>query len=124
MRKLTDNDIEQMANRQFTPDARAVCRDVRANLKLGQLIPPDPGPLPKRAVLDLHQKTVEQAWTEIMQLATSGVRDATIITGASGKLKPLFQSWVRDSVLAPYIISANTINNGSFDVKFRLIKSQ
>ena len=54
-----------------------------------------------------------------MELATSGVRDATIITGASGILKIKFQQWARDSILAPYIVSWHALNNGSFAVKFR-----
>ncbi len=123
MRQLSHDDIEQMADGQFIPDSRTVSRDVRAQLRLGTLIS-DPDPqIPRHAKLDLHQRTVEQAWDAIMNLATSGVRDAVIITGASGKLKPLFQSWAQDSVLAPYITSITPINNGSFAVKFRRKKS-
>ncbi|MEE1110891.1 MAG: Smr/MutS family protein, partial [Alphaproteobacteria bacterium] len=71
------------------------------------------------AVLDLHQLTEEQAWTAILDLAKSGTRNATIITGASGILKIKFQQWASDSVLSPYIISFTPINNGSFSVKFK-----
>ena len=64
-------------------------------------------------------KTIEQSWNEIMELATSGVKNAKIITGASGILRIKFQEWVRDSLLSPYIVSCAPINNGSFAVKFR-----
>ena len=65
--------------------------------------------------------TVEQAWGEIMEIATSGAKDAKIITGASGILKIKFQEWVQTSILAPYIVSCIPLNNGSFAVKFRKI---
>ncbi len=55
----------------------------------------------------------------IMDVAQSGARTATIITGASGILKIKFQQWARDSLLTPYIIQWEPINNGSFSVKFR-----
>lgn len=120
MKKLTDDDIEQMLGAEFVPDDAKTRRNVRAELKLATRIPDDTSPdLTRRAVLDLHQHTEEQAWNEIMELATSGVRDATIITGASGILKIKFQQWVRDSILAPYIVSWHALNNGSFAVKFR-----
>ena len=57
-----------------------------------------------------------------MNLAKSGVRNATIITGASGILRIKFIQWANDSVLSPYINSFKPINNGSFDVKFNKIK--
>ncbi len=120
MKKLTDDDIEQMLGAEFVPDDAKTRRNVRAELKLATRIPDDTAPdLTRRAVLDLHQHTEEQAWNEIMELATSGVRDATIITGASGILKIKFQQWARDSILAPYIVSWHALNNGSFAVKFR-----
>ena len=123
MKRLTDIDIEQMNRATFAPDANAVRRRVRAELKLNQRMPPPPTPLPKHAVLDLHHKTEEQAWNEIMALATSGTRNATIITGASGILKIKFQQWARDSLLSPYILSVLPLNNGSFAVKFKRIKA-
>ncbi|MBR1380126.1 MAG: Smr/MutS family protein [Alphaproteobacteria bacterium] len=123
MKHLTQSDIEQMANGAFVPDMRAVSRDVRAKLKLGQLIPPqDSGTVPDKAILDLHNHTVEMAWSAIMKLCQSGVRRATVITGASGVLRQLFPEWVRESVISPYIISATPINNGSFDVRFHRMR--
>ena len=123
MKKLTDVDIAQMANEKFDPDVRAVNRAIRAQLKLGQLIPAPCPAAPTHVVLDLHQKTEEQAWNEIMNLATSGARTANIITGASGILKIKFTQWVRDSLLSPYILETRPINNGSFFVRFRRKKS-
>ncbi len=123
MKQLTDEDINHMADAKFTPDVRAVNRDVRAQLKLGNLIPmPDMPPAP-HAVLDLHNKTEQESWDAIMGLATSGMRTATIITGASGILKIKFQQWARDSILSPYILETHPINNGSFFVRFRRNKS-
>ena len=122
MKRLTDIDIEQMNRATFAPDTNAVRRRVRAELKLSQRMPPPPTQLPKHAVLDLHHKTEEQAWNEIMALATSGARNVTIITGASGILKIKFQQWARDSLLSPYILAVSPLNNGSFAVKFKRIK--
>lgn len=119
MKQLSDADIDRMADAEFAPDAHATNRSVRAQLRLGRLIPSSPLPPPKHVVLDLHHKTQEQAWHEIMHVAQSGVRTANIITGASGILKIKFQQWATDSILAPYIISIRPINNGSFFVRFR-----
>lgn len=124
MKRLTDADIEKMANAEFIPDTRAVNRAVRGELKLGHLIPTPDQPAPRHAVLDLHNHTEQQAWDAISALAASGTRDATIITGASGILKIKFQQWARDSILAPRIISVTPINNGSFAVKFRRDKNR
>ena len=55
----------------------------------------------------------------IMSLAKSGVRNATIITGASGILKIKFQQWASDGVLSPCIVSCTSINNGGFSVNFK-----
>ena len=123
MKRLSDSDIERMADGEFSPNHDIVRRGVRAELKLSELIPAKTESLPKHVVLDLHHKTEEQAWNEIMRLATSGVRNATIITGASGILKIKFQQWARDSLLSPYMISALPLNNGSFTVKFKRIKN-
>lgn len=123
MKRLSDSDIERMANDEFSPNHDIVRRGVRAELKLSELIPAKTESLPKHVVLDLHHKTEEQAWNEIMRLATSGVRNATIITGASGILKIKFQQWARDSLLSPYMISVSPLNNGSFAVKFKRIKN-
>ena len=122
MKQLSDVDIERMADGQFNPDERAVRKSVRGNLGLGQLIPPMPEPTPTHAVLDLHNKTVEQAWAEIMTLAQSGTHRATIITGASGILKIKFPQWATDSILSPYIYSFAPVNNGSFTVQFTKVK--
>ena len=119
MKRLSDTDIEKMSDGVFIPDTERTAKSVRAELKLSTRIPEKVRPLPKRAVLDLHQHTEEQAWNEIMELASSGVRNATIITGASGILHAKFPQWATESILAPYIVSATPINNGSFDVKFK-----
>ena len=123
MKRLSDSDIEHMADGEFSPNHDIVRRGVRAELKLSELIPAKTESLPKHVVLDLHHKTEEQAWNEIMRLATSGVRNATIITGASGILKIKFQQWAQESLLSPYIISVSPLNNGSFAVKFKRIKN-
>lgn len=118
MKQLTDNDIEQMVAHEYAPDNRAMTRAVRAELKLGQLVP-TPIVVPQHATLDFHNKTEEQAWQSLVALVKSGTRTANVITGASGILKIKFQQWVRDSVISPYIISADPINNGSFFVRIR-----
>ena len=119
MKQLTDLDIEQMIGAEHTPDDIATRRAVRAELHLSTRIPHNRQTPPPHATLDLHQLTEEQAWSAIMDLATSGTRTATRITGASGILKIKFQQWARDSLLSPYIISFTPINNGSFAVKFK-----
>jgi len=119
MKRLSDADIEQMAGAEFAPDLRSVNKSVRAQLRLRRLIGEEDAPVPEHAVIDLHQHTEEQAWNKIMNLATSGVRTAVIITGASGILKIKFQQWARDSILAPHILSWEPVNNGSFAVRFR-----
>ena len=120
MKKLTDQDIADMIGANFTPDADATRKKVRSELHLSTRIP-QPVEIPSHATLDLHMHTIEQSWNEIMELAISGVKTATIITGASGILKIKFQEWVRDSILSPYIVSCTPLNNGSFAVKFRKI---
>lgn len=119
MKRLTDADIEQMATGEFSPDLHATNRAVRAQLRLRRLIVPMPEPAPKCITLDLHQYTEQQAWDAIMSAATSGARHAKIITGASGILHQKFPIWARESILSPYIISFEPINNGSFHVIFR-----
>lgn len=118
MKQLTDDDIQSMADAKFTPDTNDVRRAVR-QLHLAQKIPTPAGNAPQHVTLDLHQRTEQDSWDAIMEIAMRGVRHATIITGASGILKIKFQQWVHDSILSPYIISATPINNGSFDVRFR-----
>ena len=120
MRELNDKDIADMIGAEFTPDA-AVRNTVRSELHLSTRIPPRVH-VPEHSTLDLHMHTIEQAWNEIMDLAVSGTKTATIITGASGILKIKFQQWVRDSILSPHIVSCEPLNNGSFAVKFRQLK--
>ncbi|MDE6250806.1 MAG: hypothetical protein K2M34_04205 [Alphaproteobacteria bacterium] len=118
MKHLTDDDIQNMADAKFTPDINDARCAVR-QLHLAQKIPKPVTEVPHHVTLDLHQRTEQESWDAIMEIATSGVRRATIITGASGILKIKFQQWARDSILSPYIISATPLNNGSFDVRFR-----
>lgn len=122
MRKLSDQDIADMIGAPFAPDDNVTRKTVRSELKLSRRIP-KPVQIPSHITLDLHMHTIEQAWGEIMEIAKSGTKSATIITGASGILKIKFQDWVRDSVLSPYIVSCVPLNNGSFSVKFRKIIS-
>lgn len=118
MKQLTESDIDNMIAHEFVPDSHTK-NDVRAKLHLSRRFSQPVAPLSEYATLDFHTKTEDQVWAELMSLATSGVRRAKIITGASGVLKPKFLSWVRDSVLTPFIIGCKPINNGSFDVRFR-----
>lgn len=118
MRKLTDQDIAEMIGADFIPEDVQTRKNVRAELQLSKRIPKTKI-IPKHINLDLHMHTVEQAWGEIIEIAKSGTKSATIITGASGILKIKFQDWVRNSILAPYIVSCKPLNNGSFAVKFR-----
>lgn len=124
MKHLSDTDIARMIDGEFIPDTRNTQRSVRAQLHLSALMPNDDTYIPEHAILDLHQLTEEQAWNAILELAKSGVRNATIITGASGILKIKFQQWASDSVLSPYIVSFAPINNGSFSVKFKKREKQ
>ena len=121
MKQLTDFDLEQMTNGNFTPDDVTVKKQVRHELKLSQLIPEQPKPVPKKIILDLHQKTEEQAWQEINDLIKSGVRNAVIITGASGILKTKFKDWITNGILAQYINSWEMINNGSYKIRIKKI---
>ena len=118
MKQLTDQDIANMIGTEFIPDNRQTRNRVRAQLHLSTRIPIEQ-PVPTHTILDLHQLTQEQAWSAIMDIAKSGTRTATIITGASGILKIKFQQWATDSILSPYIASFSPINNGSFSVKFK-----
>ena len=121
MRHLTDADIEKMGAGDFVPDYASTRATVRENLHLSRRMPAPPAPTPEFRRIDLHNCTVEQAWTRVFELANSGVRRAVVITGASGVLKTLFQSWATDSLISPRIISFAPINNGSFSVHFRRI---
>ena len=118
MKQLSDKDILDMVGAEYVPDNVATKRAVRGELKLSTRIPAQNTPTPEHIVLDLHNKTVEQAWSDIMTVATSGARSANIITGASGVLHTLFPQWARESILTPHIIDFRPINNGSFFVRF------
>ena len=118
MKHLSDEDLLNMVGAEYTPDDNATKRAVRGELKLSKRIPKPAAPTPEHIVLDLHNKTVEEAWSAIMSVATSGARSANIITGASGVLRQLFPMWARESILTPYIIDFHPINNGSFFVRF------
>jgi len=118
MKQLTDADIAKMIGADFVPDDAETKKSVRRNLHLSTRIPKIEGPVPEHAVLDFHNHTEEEAWNMLIQIATSGVRSATVITGASGILKQKFQQWATESVLSPYIVSFAPLNNGSFSVKF------
>ena len=121
MKNLTDEDIAKMIGADFSPDSNATRNQVRRELHLSTRISQEKTEIPSHVTLDLHMHTIEQSWNEIMELAISGVKEATIITGASGILKIKFQDWVRDSILTPYVVSCAPLNNGSFAVKFRKI---
>ncbi len=123
MKQLSDRDIVEMIGGTFVPDDKNTRKTVHAELKLSQRIPPKEPIVPTHTVLDLHQHTEEQAWQEIMELATSGVKKATIITGASGILHKKFPKWASESILSPHIISSKPINNGSFEVTFKRKKN-
>jgi len=119
MKQLSDADLEKMLDINFVPDDDATKKQVRAELKLSQLIPETPKQIPKHIKLDLHQKTEEQAWIEINELLKSGVRSATVITGASGILKEKFKEWITIGILAPYIYSWELVNNGCYEIKIK-----
>ncbi len=122
MKKLSDADIENMVTSDFAP-APDTAKQVRTELHLSTRIPRNTPNYPNNyAKLDLHQYTEEQAWNAINDLIHSGVKSATIITGASGILKIKFQQWARDSIISNRFLSVTPINNGSFAVKFRKIK--
>lgn len=118
MKQLSDEDILSMIGAEYAPDDPATKRAVRSELHLSTRIPAPTPPIPEHIILDLHNKTVEQAWSDIMNVAASGARSANIITGASGILHELFPKWAITSILAPYIIEFRPINNGSFFVRF------
>ena len=119
MKQLNDKDIANMIGTKFVPDENSVKKQVRQSLQLSKRIPKEPGPIPEHTTIDFHNHTEEEAWKMLEQIAISGTRSATVITGASGILKTKFQQWACESILSPYIISFQPINNGSFKVKFR-----
>ncbi|MBQ0013659.1 MAG: Smr/MutS family protein [Proteobacteria bacterium] len=119
MKQLSESDIENMIGDDggvITPASDA--RKIRAELKLSKKIP-ERQPVPEHITIDFHNHTEDEAWQMIMSAALSGARCATVITGASGILRPKFIQWVHDSIFAPYVVSCTPINNGSFAIKFK-----
>ena len=119
MKQLSDKDIANMIGEDFTVDENSVKKSVRQSLHLSKRIPKTSTIIPTHVTIDFHNHTEEEAWKMLEQVATSGTRSATVITGASGILKTKFQQWATESILSPYIISFTPLNNGSFEVKFR-----
>ncbi|MBR3147811.1 MAG: Smr/MutS family protein [Alphaproteobacteria bacterium] len=123
MKQLTDSDIAKMIGDDFIPDDIMTKKAVRTQLHLSKRIPKPDTPAPEHMTIDFHNHTEEEAWKMLTQVAASGTRSATVITGASGILKTKFQQWAKDSVISPFIVSFAPINNGSFMVKFHKNKS-
>ena len=115
MKQLTDKDIANMIGEEFIPNN--VAQSVRKSLHLSTLVPA-PETIPAHPKIDFHNHTEEEAWQMLADLCTSGVKSATVITGASGILKVKFQQWMQESILSPYILSFEPLNNGSFEIKF------
>lgn len=122
MKNLTDKDIADMIGTEYAPDTPDVRRTVRSELHLSRRIPPMQRHAPSHVVIDFHGKTEEQAWNALMQMANSGARTATVITGASGILHEKFPMWANTSIFAKYVQSYHTINNGSFWVNLHRVK--
>lgn len=123
MKQLTDSDIAKMIGDDFIPDDIMTKKAVRTQLHLSKRIPKPDTITPEHITIDFHNHTEEEAWKMLTQVAASGTRSATVITGASGILKTKFQQWAKDSVISPFIVSFAPINNGSFMVKFHKNKS-
>ena len=122
MKKLNDSDIANMIGESFVPDENSVKKSVRQSLHLSKRIPKEPDIIPTHITIDFHNHTEEEAWQMLEQIAASGIRSATVITGASGILKTKFQQWMTESVLSNRIISFTPLNNGSFEVKLHKLK--
>ena len=118
MKQLTDSDIANMVGDNFIPDDVNTKKSVRQELHLSTRIPKSSDTIPEHTTIDFHNHTEEEAWQMLAHIATSNIRNATVITGASGILKTKFQQWATESILSPYILSVTPINNGSFSVKF------
>lgn len=123
MKQLNDKDIANMIGEDFLPDDESAKKSVRSELHLSKRIPNTDTQIPAHITIDFHNHTEEEAWQMLEQIAASGTRSATVITGASGILKHKFQQWATESILSPYIISFEPINNGSFSVRFRKTKN-
>ena len=122
MKQLNDSDIANMIGDDFIPDGNATKKSVRHELHLSTRIPKTDIPIPEHITIDFHNHTEEDAWNMLNDVVKSGVRNATVITGASGILKPKFQQWMSDSIISDKIISVNQINNGSFFIKLKKAK--
>ena len=107
-----------MIGEDFSPDDATTIKSVRKSLHLSTRVP-KPAHVPEHITIDFHQHTEEEAWDMLLNTVTSGARSATVITGASGILKPKFQQWMTNSIISPHIISFNPLNNGSFEIKIR-----
>ena len=123
MKQLNDSDIANMIGEDFCPCDNETQKQVRKSLHLSTRIPQPERPTPSHTTIDFHNHTEQEAWEMLAQVATSGTRSATVITGASGILKQKFPQWMTESVLTPHILSFEPINNGSFAVKFHKKKS-
>ena len=123
MKQLNDSDIANMIGEDFRPDDNETKKQVRKSLHLSTRIPTPSATTPDHITIDFHNHTEEEAWNMLVQIATSGTRSATVITGASGILKNKFQQWATESILSPYIVSFAPINNGSFSVRFHKKKN-
>lgn len=122
-RQLSDKDIANMIGEEFTPDDENTKKSVRSELHLSTRIPKPQDKIAENTVIDFHQRTEQEAWDMLTHIAASGIKNATVITGASGILKIKFQQWATESILSPYIESFTPINNGSFKVKFHKQKT-
>ena len=118
MKQLNDSDIANMIGEDFRPCDNETQKQVRKSLHLSTRIPQPECPTPSHITVDFHNHTEQEAWEMLAQVATSGARSATIITGASGVLKQKFPQWMVESILTPHILSFEPLNNGSFAVKF------
>ena len=118
MKQLNDKDIANMIGEDFSPDDATTIKSVRKSLHLSTRVP-KPAHIPEHITIDFHQHTEEEAWDMLLNTVTSGARSATVITGASGILKPKFQQCMINSIISPHIISFKPLNNGSFEIKIR-----
>lgn len=119
MKQLNDSDIANMIGDDFVPDDVVTKKSVRSELHLSTRIPKTDTSVPEHITIDFHQHTEQDAWQMLVDIIESGVRNATVITGASGILKTKFQQWMTESIISSNIISFKPINNGSFFVRFR-----
>ena len=118
MKQLNDADIAKMVGEEFIPDDIATKKSVRSALHLSTRIPKKEDSVADYATIDFHNHTEQEAWDMLVHIASSDIRHATVITGASGILKTKFQQWATESIISPRIMSFEPLNNGSFTVKF------